>query len=120
MKYLKTETTEYGPFLGKTGTRQTAQNGQMLNFFDQFCLESNFNGGHFYEKIQMFLNWGHRVWAVSTKWVPAKQPKKVRRKKNYFFELKIQIEQGSFLHKKLCQSKVTIVGIGPTAHGPCR
>jgi hypothetical protein len=48
----------------------------------------------------MFLNWGHRVWAVSTKWVPAKQPKKVRQKK-YHFEFKIQIEQGSFLHKKL-------------------
>ena len=67
------------------------------------------------KKIQMFLNWGHRVWAVSTKWVPAKRPKKVRRKKNYHFEFKIQIEQGSFLHKKLLRSKVTIVGIGPTA-----
>jgi hypothetical protein len=39
MKYLKTETTEKGPFLGKTGALQTAQ----------FCLESNFNRGHFYE-----------------------------------------------------------------------
>ena len=70
------------------------------------------------KKIQMFLNWGHRVWAVSTKWVPAKRPKKVRRKKNYHFEFKIQIEQGSFLHKKLLQSKVTIVGIGLTALRP--
>jgi hypothetical protein len=33
MKYLKTDTTEKGPFLGKTGARQTAQNGEMLNFF---------------------------------------------------------------------------------------
>jgi hypothetical protein len=27
-----------------------AQNGQMLNFFDQFSLESNFNEVHFYDK----------------------------------------------------------------------
>jgi hypothetical protein len=40
------------------------------------------------------------VWAVSTKWVPAKRPKRSGEKKNHF-ELKIQIEQGSFLHKKL-------------------
>ena len=30
MKYLQTETTEPGPFLGKTGACQTAQNGLML------------------------------------------------------------------------------------------
>ena len=50
MKYLQTETPERGPFLGKTGACQMAQNGPMLIFFDQICLESNFNGGHFYEK----------------------------------------------------------------------
>ena len=50
MKYLQTETTERGPFFGKTGACQTAQNGPMLNFFDQNCLKSNLNGGHFYEK----------------------------------------------------------------------
>jgi hypothetical protein len=38
-------------------------------------------------------------------------------KKNYHLEFKIQIEQGSFLHKKLLRSKFTIVGIGPTTHG---
>ena len=37
-------------FKGKTGACQTAQNGPMLNFFGQNCLESNFNGGHFNEK----------------------------------------------------------------------
>ena len=30
MKYLQTETTEQGPFLGKLGTCQLAQNGPML------------------------------------------------------------------------------------------
>ena len=33
----------------------------------------------------------------------------------YQFEFKIKIEQGSLLHKKLLQSKVTIVGIGNQA-----
>ena len=28
---------------------QTAQNGLMLKFFGQNCLESNIKGGHFYE-----------------------------------------------------------------------
>jgi hypothetical protein len=27
----------------------------------------------FMKKIRMFLKWGHRVWAISTKWVPACQ-----------------------------------------------
>ena len=30
MKYLQIETTEQGPFLGKTGACQMAQNGPML------------------------------------------------------------------------------------------
>ena len=37
MKYLQT---------GKPGACQTAQNGPMLKFLGQNCLESNFNGGH--------------------------------------------------------------------------
>ena len=74
----------------------------------------------FKNKSQMFSNWGHRVWTVPTKWVPAKWPKKGRREKNYHFEFKIQIEQGSILHKKLLWSEVPIVGIGPTAHSLCR
>jgi hypothetical protein len=80
-------------------------------------LESNFNGGHFYEKKLNVFKLGTQSVGRFHQRVPAKRPKKVGQK-NYHFEFKIQIEQGSFLHKKLLQSKVTIVGIGLTAHGP--
>ena len=70
--------------------------------------------GHFYEKNSNVFKLGpqsvgrfHQMGACQA-----------AEKKNYHFEFKIQIEQGSFLHKKLLRSKVTIVGIGPTAHGP--
>jgi hypothetical protein len=48
--------------------------------------------------------------------VACQAAEKGQMKKKYHFELKIQIEQGSFLHKKLLQSKLTIVVIGPMAH----
>jgi hypothetical protein len=83
-------------------------------------LESNFNGGHFYEKNSNVFKLGPQSVGRFHQIGACQAAEKGPTKKNYHFEFKIQIEQGSFLHKKLLQSKVTIVGIGPTANGPCR
>ena len=50
----------------------------------------------FMKKIQMFSNWGHRVWAVSTKRVYAKRPKKVRRKKIIILNFNSKLSRGHF------------------------
>ena len=51
-------------------------------FLDKIVWNPISMGVSFMKKIEILSNWGHRVWAVSAKWVPAKQPKKVRQKKN--------------------------------------
>ncbi len=75
-------------------------------------------GGHFYEKNSNVFKLGPQSVGRFHQMGACQAAQKGPREKNYHFEFKVQIEQGSFLHKKLLRSKVTIVGIGPTAHGP--
>jgi hypothetical protein len=90
----------------------------MLNFYDQFCLGSNFKGGHFYEKNSNFFKLGSQSVGRFHQMGTCQAAKKGLTK-NFHFEFKIQIEQGHF-YKKMLRSKVTIDGISPTAHGLCR
>ena len=55
MKYLQTEASENGPFLGKTGACQTARNGPMLTFIGDRVTESQTLKGTQYTGVWNFF-----------------------------------------------------------------
>jgi hypothetical protein len=92
-----------------------AQNRQMFNFLTNFVWNQMSMGVIFMKKNSNVFKLGPqsvgRFHQKGTCQAAEKSPTK-----KFHFEFTIQIEQGSFLHKKLLRSKVTILGIGPMAH----